>query len=461
MRRSLLSFLSVLFLLSSLAFLAAQETPSGGMPTTEQAMQNNLRMLNSIRANPQSKSQALQRLKERLDSRGISDADSRLSELGKIFDEAIAMSKADFEKNQQQLLSRIMTQMKSVPSTIAAGQATNKVPWIDVHDHLVGGSKGISGAVEAAVAAMDQYGTSMMIVMPTPNDGSHKAADCEIFVTAIRKYPKRFAFLGGGNTLNIMLHRSAKQTTLSESARRDFEKKAEDILKTGASGFGEMAVRHLSLHGSGHPYEEVAADHPLLLLLADIAARNDVPIDIHFDMASEDIKLPSWLDSASNPPTLKANLPAFERLLEHNPKAKMIWAHAGSDNIGHWTVELSRKMLEKHPNLYMSLRLGPGHAPQNFPLTRDGQLRPDWLQLLQDFPTRFVIGDDQFLCPADARDGIGASLSGKAPLCRNLTNVFLNALPSELARKIASENAMTLYKLKSQGTEQDFKTKDR
>lgn len=96
----------------------------------------------------------------------------------------------------------------------------------------------------------------------------------------------------------------------------------------------------------------------------------------------------------------------------------------------------------------MSLRLGPGHAPENFPLTRDGQIKPDWLQLLKDFPTRFVIGDDQFIAaPSFQGSGAATSFAGKAPLSRALTTVFLNALPPDLARKIASENAIALYRL--------------
>jgi hypothetical protein len=157
---------------------------------------------------------------------------------------------------------------------------------------------------------------------------------------------------------------------------------------------------------------------------------------------------PAWLTSPNNPKALHANLEAFERLLDHNVRAKICWAHAGSDNTGDWTTELSRRLLQKHPNLYMSIRLGIGHAPPSFLLTPDGRIKPDWLQLLEDFSNRFVIGRDNFIAsPTFRGDSTAGLLSSTTPMTREWTLAFLNALPPDLARKIASENAITLYKL--------------
>jgi len=75
----------------------------------------------------------------------------------------------------------------------------------------------------------------------------------------------------------------------------------------------EETPRGIGLLGS----ESVPADHPLLLLLVDIAARHDVPIDLHFDPVLEKMARPDWAPS-TNPAVLPANFPAFERLLAHN-----------------------------------------------------------------------------------------------------------------------------------------------
>ncbi|GEM_PF-746092 len=473
------------FSILALAFTLISLAQTGAVPSAEQIIQNNIRTLAAIRANPQVKSQSLSRLKDKLTNQGVDNVDARITEVGKIIDQAIAMSQEEFEKNQQQLAQKVLSQMKggqasgtanSMPSLFPAeGKQAGKkeeksqttksqenIPWIDVHNHLVQerGEKGVEyeGAVSSALAAFEGTGLSRMIVMPTPGVSSMikgnagrqvMPTECEYFAPYLKNRPQ-FVFLGGGGSLNIMLHDAKDPKSVTSGMKKDFEQKANEILKQGAVGFGEMAIQHLSLHGTEHPYESVSADHPLLFLLADIAAKHDVPIDIHLDVVAEDIKKPEWLESPNNPNILKANLAGFEKLLNHNPRAKICWAHAGSDNIGQWTVELSRKMLKMHPNLYMSLRVGTMNCFENFPLDNDGKLRPEWLSLFQDYPTRFVIGSDRFFSAVNTQGtGTGAMLGSKSvgPVYTKI-QLLLKQLPPDLAKKIATENAMALYKIK-------------
>jgi hypothetical protein len=192
----------------------------------------------------------------------------------------------------------------------------------------------------------------------------------------------------------------------------------------------------------------VDADHPLLRLLADVAARHAAVIDLHFDVVAEDMKAPEWLASPPNPSSFRANVAGFERLLEHNRGARIVWAHLGSDQLGWWTVDLSRRLLAKHPNLFMSLRLAPGRVPQNHPLLPDGALRPEWLGLFREFSDRFVIGADTFIVSPSVRGGgPGVIFAQRAPMIRQRTRAFLAALPGDLARKIGAENAIRLYRL--------------
>jgi len=154
------------------------------------------------------------------------------------------------------------------------------------------------------------------------------------------------------------------------------------------------------------------------------------------------------LASSSNPANLAANLPELERLLAHNRQARIVWAHAGSDMLGHWTVGLSRRMLKDHPNLYMSLRMGPGRQPQNHPLAPAGTVKPEWVRLLEDFSDRFVIGNDQFFVPASTRGGPALAFAQRAAIVRQRAGIFLAALPEPLARKIGYENAIRIYRIK-------------
>jgi len=332
-----------------------------------------------------------------------------------------------------------------------APQAITMGPIVDVHVHLMARTlSDYQGAVKTALAVMDQFGVRKMIVMPPPEDGVIIADnDYESFLPVIQNYPTRFAFLGGGGRLNAMIQQTPWQTPLSDSQKHRFTQEAEEVLRKGAIGFGEIAVHHLS-YGPRHPYEFVPGDHPLLCLLADIAAAHDVPLDLHFDVVTDDMPTPDFLTSPLDPKRFTANIAPFERLLAHNPKAKIIWEHLGTDTLGCWSASLSRRLLEAHPNLYMALRIPivPGRFPLNYPLMRNGQMKPEFLRLFRDYPKRFVIGSDMFVQSPDFHSAAPIAEAAKQPVLTYAgVDTFLNALPPEIARMIARDNASTLYKL--------------
>lgn len=447
---------------------------SGTAVNMQMLIQRNIRMLNDIRKNLTDKSDALLKMKEKMTAKNIPDIDSKIEDVSKIIDEALALSLIDFESKKQQLAQRIVNRLFSASSD---EQKTNRnsegkrpqpqrhelqnqsspISWIDVHGHLLPEKKDFKTSVEAALAAMNEANIRKMIFMPPPQCESNQHYDCDSILNAIRNYPSRIAFMGGGGTLNVTIHKYANQKTISESVKQRFEQDAASLIKKGAAGFGEIAIHHIS-HTQGQPYENVAADHPLMLLLADMAAKYDVPIDVHFDVVTQDMELPAKFSSPPNPNKFVRNIDAFERLLAYNPKARICWAHAGTDLLGQWTIDLSRRLLQKYPNLYMSLRIGPPEHP-NGVFAGNNRISQDWVELLSDFPDRFVIGADQFIGGTNTGPGQNPqeknkrpsptdSFSKKAPVARMMTNQLLSLLPPDLAKKIAYENAMTIYKLK-------------
>jgi predicted TIM-barrel fold metal-dependent hydrolase len=305
-------------------------------------------------------------------------------------------------------------------------------PYIDVHAHLESDTLDLS--IEGARLALKSENAVKIVFLPPPftaDDGSR--FDSEEIARAERKFPGTFAFLGGGGTLNPMIQEAMRSGTVSPETRRDFRDRAEEILREGAIGFGEMAAEHFA---GGTPYQYAPPDHPLFLLLADVAAQHGVPIDLHMEAVPQAMRLPSDLRSPPNPTDLHGNIAAFERLLTHNPGAKIVWAHAGSDNSGYRTPELCRTLFRAHANLYMQIKLDPLNPGKNYPLDPvSGRIRPEWLRLIQDFQDRFVIGTDQHY----PMPGSG--------LQRWQASVFLlNQLPDEIRRKIGTTNAQRLYR---------------
>jgi hypothetical protein len=324
------------------------------------------------------------------------------------------------------------------------------VPWIDTHVHTTGGGKRTGNeyreTVKQAVSAIGDAGFAKAILMPTPQRDARKQGymTLEGFVREAKKHGDKFAFLGGGGSLNPMINKIARDGKVSESLRRRFEKRAEEIIAMGAVGFGEMTALHFSVT-ENHPFESVPADHPLFLLLADIAARHDVPIDLHIEPVAEDMATPDYLRGRDNPKTLKRNIDGFERLLAHNRKTKIVWAHAGTALLPHRTPELTRELMARHPNLYLQLGVLPGKVRELGILGRNG-VKKEWLPILRDYADRIVIGGDQFFSPPGNR-GPAAKFAKAATTIRKRFQKLLSSLPPKLARKIGYENAVKIYRL--------------
>lgn len=319
--------------------------------------------------------------------------------------------------------------------------------YVDTHAHLDGkyfarGSfqKDYDGAAQVALSTMDNLGIDKTLLMPPPfAPGQRQVYDYAELAEVARKNPERFAFLGGGGSLNPMIQEALRAGSVSEETRRKFTDKAEEIVRAGALGFGEMTAEHLSFN-EDHPYEAAPPDHPLFLLLADIAAKHHVPIDLHMEAVARDMAVPQRFTSPNNPKTIRENVKAFERLLAHKREAKIVWCHFGWDNTGDRTAALTRRLLKEHPNLLVSVKMQRQGLLENNPMDENRELRPEWLALVRDFPDRILIGSDQFYAsPKSPR---------KWPESSQGPRLFLSKLPSELAQKVAVENAARIYRLK-------------
>jgi len=318
------------------------------------------------------------------------------------------------------------------PLSPAAGPAPAMSPFVDAHAHPEPTS--MEQSVHAALRAMTSENAAKIIFMPPPFTADDPARyDAEIILAAVKGHADKLAVLGGGGTLNAMIQQSARTGDAGPEVRRKFKERAEELLRLGTVGFGELTAEHFQ---AATPYQSAPPDHPLFLLLADIAAEHGVPIDLHMEALPQTIPLPAPLKSPPNPLKLRANIAAFERLLAHNPRARIIWAHAGRDNTGYRTPGLCRRLLQAHPNLYMEVMIDPVKPGKNSPLAQgaSGAIKPDWLKIFQDYSDRFVVGTDQHY---------PEPLPG--PQRWEAVVLLLNQLPADLRQKIGMENAVRLY----------------
>jgi predicted TIM-barrel fold metal-dependent hydrolase len=303
-------------------------------------------------------------------------------------------------------------------------------PFVDNHTHF--DEKDIPATIRTSLAALGRENAAMIFLQMPPDTFDHPGHyDAEIILPAAKKYPGKLAIIGGGGTLNAMIIQSAATGDAGPSVQKKFKERAEELLREGVIGFGEMTAEHFD---GLTPYQYAPPDHPLYLLLADICAEHGVPFDIHMEAVPQDMALPAGLKSPPNPPRLHANIAAFERLLAHNPRAKIIWAHAGSDFTGFRTVELNRRLLQAHPNLYMEIKADPEAPGLNYPIAADGKIRPDWYKLFTDFPDRFIIGSDQHYPEPKGQDRRWQE-----------DVLLLNQLPPDVRKKIGTENIAQIY----------------
>ena len=287
--------------------------------------------------------------------------------------------------------------------------------------------------------------------MPPPGDksklntttGNGYSYDYTDLLEVAKDHPGRFAVLGGGVIFNPVIENYSGDETLSDDLRRDFEEKVKKLTQRGALGIGELAALHRSANES-FPFEDNPPDHPMFLLLADIAARHDIPIDIHMEAVDGVAPMPKyWKSESPNfPDFLMGNIKRFERFLAHNRQAKIIWTHLGWDSIGQRTAALTRRLLKENSNLYFNIKIAQQTVRSNMMVKRRSELDPQWRDVISEFPDRFMIGTDGFYLatPRFGRSSLRTDPVGE--------RIVLNGLPPAIARKIAFENAQRLFKIK-------------
>nr|WP_173892792.1 MULTISPECIES: amidohydrolase family protein [unclassified Pseudomonas] len=183
-------------------------------------------------------------------------------------------------------------------------------------------------------------------------------------------------------------------------------------------GIGEVFTRHddLTALTSG---DTPRANNEAMTRIYHLAAEHDLPVMLHSNITSKREKNPLYLKEIEEP-------------LRNHPHTRFIWAHAGTSAEIHrhqtqldFLLPTLTRMLEAYPNLFIDLSwslLTP------YLLDEKSQPRAEWVQLVERYPDRFMIGSDV----VGRFNKLGKEIHGFKP--------FLDALPEAVAKKIARDN---------------------
>lgn len=141
-----------------------------------------------------------------------------------------------------------------------------------------------------------------------------------------------------------------------------------------------------------------------------------------------------------------ALLPELEKMLSLYPKANVVWCHVGRNrNPRTWSQfpspEGVKRFIEKYPNLHFDIVQSgaksvfpPTGAWDSILYSGSERLLPDWVQLFNSFPDRFLIGSDINTGRWDKYDQV----------MYRFRRSVLHALTPEASEKIAFGNAWRL-----------------
>lgn len=347
----------------------------------------------------------------------------------------------------QQPPTSSLAKSEIAPTQISVPAIKFEGRYIDVHTHIM--PSGMS--LEEMLKNMDIEGIDTMIIMETPTSIYMGKSQEEYGIpSASEKYPSRFISLYGGEAMTL-LDTVVKKGKYTQSQEEKYTTLLEDAMKSGKyKGFGEIALRHISLGGEGSDVT-IPGDHPWMFIMSDIAAKYDLPIDVHMDVE-----------------TVNEGISGLEKLLDHNKNTKIIWSHTAwsRTNYKSGSIELMRQLFKKHPNLYSSVKIqtetafmdggmgmkqqpqkGAGRGSKQLG-SGNGGIKPppqqgvtsginlEWLVLFKEYPERFMMGSD--IKPGERPNEFTYIKAHRK---------FLEQLPTEILKQIERNNAKEIFKI--------------
>lgn len=254
------------------------------------------------------------------------------------------------------------------------GDAITAVPIFDAHMHY----KQPAWAPyppSTVIELMDQTGVAMALVSSTPDEGTIRLWE----FAPKRIVPELRPYHGNANSSNW-----AKAPGMADYLRGR-------LAKYPHQGIGEFHIHQIDVN-----------DEPLLREVVAMAKSRNIVIHIH---------------SGAEPVHLLYRL---------EPTLTVVWAHAGMSE----PAAVVEEMMAKYPSLHADTSFR-----ENDILTSDGRIAADWRQVIERFPTRFMVGTDTW---------VNSQWDDYASLIA-LNRQWLAQFPRSIAELIAYKNAERLF----------------
>lgn len=273
-----------------------------------------------------------------------------------------------------------------VAATSLAAQATAPRGFTDAHVHL--------NDPEAWVMLMNEMGVDRSIAL-----AGRSVTNAQLREAGARWPGRILPFVSVSPE-----HREFRAAWVADDAR--LERLVDSLLTHGGfHGIGEISVTHFP--GAGFPEADFAPDGLTMRGLLGLARKHGVPIMVHVEVT---------------------RLRELDRTLAEFPDVTVIWAHGG-----YTPLFLARRMLDTHPNLVyeLSARTWARHprSPDYTIFQDDERVWQEWLDLIEQMPTRFIVGTD----------AAGRSPTSDREKIRSV-ELLLNQLSVDTRRQVAHAN---------------------
>ncbi len=247
-------------------------------------------------------------------------------------------------------MRQTMQRAQSADAAVVAPPA-NLIPFIDAHAHL--------NDPALQLELMQRWGASQAVVFWGGRSSNESVAE------ATRAHPGQLIPFA-----SISPERSAYRPAWT---RHDpaLLKQLDALLATGQyRGIGEISAAHFP--ATSFEETDFSPLNPMVTGILELARKHKVPVMLHVE---------------------STRMAELGQLLARFRDVTVIWAHGG-----YTPLFLARRMLEAHPNLYyeLSARTWPHHPRSpDYTILRDGKsVWPEWLQLIEAMPHRFLVGTD-------------------------------------------------------------------